>query len=72
MNDAMKIMNLKENKGLVHLDQTKYLFKFNILLFHHFLSDYLKMKKKKKMRCQSGLIYILTKEALPSPYPLYV
>ena len=70
MNDAIKIMNLKENKGLVHLDQPKYL--FNILLFHHFLSDYLKKKKKKKMRCQSGLIYILTKEALPSPYLLYV
>lgn len=65
MNDAMRIMKLKESKGLVPLDQPKCLFKFNILLF---LSDYKKKKKKKKrkMRCQSGLVYILTKEVLPS------
>lgn len=42
----MKTMNLKENKGLVHLDQPKYL--FNILLFHYFLSDYLKKEEKEE------------------------
>ena len=44
MNDAMKIINLKKNKGLVHFDQPKYL--FNILLFHYFLSDYLKKEEE--------------------------
>lgn len=45
MNDAMRIMSLKESKGLVHLDQPTCLFKFNILLF---LSDYKKKEEEEK------------------------
>ena len=55
MNDTMKIINLKKNKGLVHLDQPKYLFKFNILLFHYFLSDYLKKDEKEENRWDVSL-----------------
>ena len=42
--NCVKIINLKKNKGLVHFDQPKYL--FNILLFHYFLSDYLKKEEE--------------------------
>ena len=44
----MRIMSLKESKGLVHLDQPECLFKFNILLFLYFLSDYKKKEEEKE------------------------
>lgn len=63
MNDALGIMSLKENRDRVHLELPEFLFKFPIL-FLHFLYDY--EKDKRNVRCQFDLIYMLTKEALPS------
>lgn len=54
---------MKENEDWVHLERAEFLFKL-LILFLHFLSDY--EKDKRNVRCQSGLTYMLTKEALPS------
>ena len=70
----MKIINLKKNKGLVHLDQPKYLFKFNILLFHYFLSNYFKKKEEEKEENEMSVwpnLYI-DQGGTSSPYLLYV
>ena len=54
---------MKENEDWVHLERAEFLFKL-LILFLHSLSDY--EKDKRNVRCQSGLTYMLTKEALPS------
>ena len=58
----MRITSMKENKDKMHLEQAGFLLELPIFLFPHFLSDY--EKDKKNVRCQSGLISMLTKEAL--------
>lgn len=63
MNDARRVLGLKENEDWVHLERAEFLFKL-LILFLHSLSDY--EKDKRNVRCQSGLTYMLTKEALPS------
>lgn len=60
----MKIVNLKKNKSIWTSQNICSIFSSSTT--SSLITLKRKKKKKKKMRCQSGLIYILTKEALPA------